>query len=249
MRRMNPRVSGILLDLGETILHFGRVDIPQLFEEGSRLAYAYLKDLGVDLPEFMKYHRRKLRAIRWSYFKSRITGREFNALDILDRLNRGIGITLTPEQTIEVAARWYEPLGRCAKVEEESIATLEALNRSGVKLGVISNTFIPAQVLDRHLQREGLLDLLPYRVYSCQIGYRKPHPRIFQTALELAGLEAAGTVFVGDSPSADVRGARRMGMISVLKDPLGKHARSKHRPDHRIVHLHELPEIVAKYNR
>ncbi len=236
------------MDLGETILHFGRVDIPKLFEAGSGLAYAHLKGLGVGLPEFIKYHRRKLRAIRWSYFKSRITGREFNALDVLTRLNKRIGIALTPEQTLELAALWYEPLGRCATVEQESIATLEALRASGLKLGVISNTFIPAEVLDRHLKREGLLDLLPYRVYSCQIGYRKPHPRIFQKALDLAGLSPGETLFVGDSPKADVVGARRMGMISVLKDPIGRHARCRIEPDHRIERLHELPGIIAKYN-
>ena len=245
---MPQRIAGIFLDLGETILHFGQVDIPQLFEAGSQLAYSYLKDLGLALPEFTKYHRRKLRAIRWSYFKSRITGREFNALDILDQLNRRIGIKLTPEQTIELAALWYEPLSRYAKVDEGARRTLETLGRKGLKLGLVSNTFIPAQVLDRHLERERLLDLLPTRIYSCEACYRKPDPRIFQAALRQTGLRAEETLFVGDSLKADIRGANRMGMISVLKDPLHKHERSRIVPRHRIARLEELVGIVAQYN-
>ena len=242
------RIKGVLLDLGETLLHFGRVNIPQLFEAGSQVAYGYLTSLGLAMPEFVKYHRRKLRAIRWSYFKSRITGREFNALDVLDRVNTRIGVRLTPEQTIELAACWYEPLGRCATVEEGTIGLLKELRDAGITLGIVSNTFIPAQVLDRQLQREGLLELLPLRVYSCQIGIRKPDSRIFQEALSRSGLAAEQTLFVGDSPKADVWGAARMGMITVLKDPAGVHARSRFKPDHTIARLAELREVVRQYN-
>jgi len=53
-------------------------------------------------------------------------------------------------------------------------------------------------------------------VTSAQIGYRKPHPRIYQATLDRAGFSTADAVFVGDSLRTDVLGPQRAGIRSVL---------------------------------
>ncbi len=244
---MAGRIKGIFFDFGDTLLDFGQVDIPTVFESGARLAYDYLHSLGKSLPSFAAFHRRQLRAIRWNYFKSWLTRREFNSADVIARLARKMGHDLTNQQVEELAWLWYEPLSRCATAEPGLADTLAGLGTNGRTLGLISNTFIPPAVLDRHLRDAGLLDLLPVRVYSCAVSYRKPHPAIFQAALEQAGLRAAETMFVGDSPQADIAGANRVGMISVLKDPAGRHRDCPARPAHRIAAIAELPGIVAEH--
>jgi HAD superfamily hydrolase (TIGR01509 family) len=246
---MAHAIAGILLDLGETLLTFGKVDVPALFDEGSRLVYDHLRNLGHSLPPFRRYHRRKLLAIRWSYARGRILGREFDCLELLRGMHRKMGIELSREQALELAGMWYEPLGRMAVVEPGSADLLRGFRDQGLTLGLVSNTFVPAEVLDRHLEREGLLDLLPIRVYSCQVTYRKPDLRIFQVALERARLAAAQTLFVGDSVLADVRGANRAGLISVLKEPPGTRRLWRFGPRHRIARLAELRGIVEQYNR
>jgi HAD superfamily hydrolase (TIGR01549 family) len=246
---MTRSIKGILFDLGDTLLDFGQVDIPSLFEAGARLAYDYLQVLGKPLPPLARYHRRQLWAIRWSYLKSRITRREFNSLDLIGRLSVDMGHDLTPEQKDDLAWKWYEPLSKCATAEAGLHQTLKSIGDSGLKLGLISNTFIPAVVLDRHLRREGLLEFLPVRVYSCDVRFRKPHPAIFQAALDRLGTVAAETIFVGDSPKADIAGANRVGMISVLKDPRALHAKSPIQPRHTIRKLGELPELVLTQYR
>jgi len=245
---MTRRVNGILFDLGDTLLDFGNVDIPLLFEAGAQLAYDYLGKLGRPLPAFARYHRRQLWAIRWNYFKSRFTRREFNALDVLGRLSERMGHDLTREQTIELAWLWYRPLSECATVEDGLLEMLEEFRDQGIKLGLVSNTFVPGQVLDRHLKREDLLDLLPVRVYSCYVRYRKPNPNAFRIALQWAGLKAQETIFVGDSPEADVNGANTVGMISVLKDPADRHDANSVHANHRLRRLVELRGILAQYN-
>ena len=244
---MSHAIAGILLDLGETLLTFGKVDVPALFEEGSRLAYERLRGLGHRLPTFPRYHRRKLLAIRWAWARSHATGRELDVLSLLRRMHRRLGVELTREQAVELAALWYEPLSRKASVEDGTAELLRGLRDRGIVLGVVSNTFIPAEVLDRHLEREGLLDLLPLRVYSCQTIHRKPHRRIFQAALERGGLAAERTLFVGDKTWADIRGANRAGLISVLKDPTGRKRTWLWRPHHRIARLSDLRGIVDRY--
>ena len=243
---MAGRIRGVFFDLGDTLLNFGHVDVPSLFESGAHLAYTYLRSLGKALPPFAAYHRSQLWAVRWGYFKSRVTGREFDARALIARLGRKMGHQLTDHQIDELAWLWYEPLSRCAAVEPGLRATLEHLSR-GRTLGLISNTFIPASALDRHLAQAGLVDLLPVRVYSCDVRFRKPHAAIFQVALGRANLPAQETLFVGDSPVADITGARRVGMITVLKDSTGRYATSRVHPDRTISRLSELPALVAGY--
>ncbi len=245
---MTRKIRGILFDLGDTLLDFGGPDISAQFEAGTHLAYDYLRDLNQPVPSFAKYHRKQYWSIQWHYVISRITRREFNSLDLMRRLSRQMGQHLTHEQLLELAWLWYEPLSRCATVEDNLRETLEEFRERGITLGLLSNTFLPEDVLDRHLRREGLLDLLPVRVYSCQVRFRKPARRIFQIALEKARLEPSETLFVGDMPKIDIIGANRAGLVSVLKDPQLRHVNSKVKAQHRIRRIEDLREVLAGYN-
>lgn len=241
------RIKGVLFDLGETLLDYRHVNISRMFKAGTRLAHKYLLELDKPVPSFRRYHFTKMIAVRWNYLKSLITGREFNSLSTLAQLNTKMDIHLTREQTLELARLWYRPLGRSAVLDPDALEILRQLKDAGLTLGLVSNTFVPGEVLDDHLQREGLLEYLPVRVYSCDVHYRKPDPRIFQLALARTHLAPRETLFVGDALKADVAGANRAGMISVLKDPLDSHSGGRIVPRYRIRRLVELPEIVATH--
>ncbi len=245
---MTATVQAIFFDLGETLLEFRGVNVRGVFEAGAKLAYGYLRKLGKGLPPFAEYQRRQYRAIRWEYVKSRLTRREFNSRDLLKRQARRMGHNLTDAEAIELARLYYEPLADHAVTEDGLPDMLRRFRDAGLTLGVISNTFIPPQVLDEHLARENLLELLPIRVYSCQVGVRKPNRKIFTAALREADVAAGNTMHVGDSPRHDIHGANKVGMISILKDPTGKYDLSSIQPKHKIRELTELPEIVAHYN-
>jgi FMN phosphatase YigB (HAD superfamily) len=53
-------------------------------------------------------------------------------------------------------------------------------------------------------------------------------------------------MFVGDSLINDIRGANRMGMISVLKGGSGRSRPWLARPRHRICCLAQLPRLLAE---
>lgn len=60
-------------------------------------------------------------------------------------------------------------------------------------------------------------------VISCEVGARKPHPRLFNEVAAVAGFEAPETVFIGDQLDCDVLGPLRHGFRPVLLDRSGAH--------------------------
>jgi len=244
---MAGRVKGILFDLGDTLIDFGHVSMTAMFRQGARLGYEYLQELGKSVPGFRKFHYRQLWAIRWNYIKARVTGREFNSLDVMNHFARKWGYELSETESLELAWRFYKPLSKAATIVPEAKETLTALAAKGLKLAVVSNTFLPGSVLDRHLEIVSLGDLIGARIYSSEIGYRKPKAKIFQLALERAGLQAQDAMFVGDSPRADIFGAHRAGMITVLRNLSKRRKKMRVAPDHHLTDMTELLQIVAQY--
>ncbi len=245
---MSSKIEAIFFDLGETLINFGQIHVNLLFDAGAKLAYDYLKKLGQPLPPMAIYRRKQSWAINWAVIKSKLNRREFNSLDLLAETSSKLGQVLTRCQLLKLAGMFYEPLRRQAVVEDGVPNMLRRFTDDGLKLGIISNTFVPGEVLDKHLGTEGLLDFFPTRIYSCNVGRRKPHPRIFTEAVRQAGLNPPRTLFVGDLLRQDVSGANRAGMISVLKDPTDRHVGARTRPKHTIRGLLELTELVARYN-
>ena len=65
------------------------------------------------------------------------------------------------------------------------------------------------------LERCGVADLFAGHVTAIAAGAAKPDARIYAALLEMAGVEAAQVLHIGDDPLADVVGATRAGMQAV----------------------------------
>jgi putative hydrolase of the HAD superfamily len=243
------KIDAVLFDLGETLLNYGRIDADALFRDGARLTYDYLhqREPGIAAPNFSTYYWRHILSIKTRYFWSNIIGREFDCLKLLERKTARAGYRLDAGQLEELAYLWYKPLGDCAKVESDLQETLAKLQQLGLKLGIISNTFLPGVVLDRHLTGRDLLKFFPVRVYSSETIFRKPDRRIYQRALERMGISASSSVMVGDRVREDIRGAMRAGLVPVLKRGPYTRDRFLTRSVPAIERIAELPAIIQQW--
>src|SRR2546421_10197176 len=94
--------------------------------------------------------------------------------------------------------------------------TLEELKREGLAIGLVSNTGRTWGRYVRKLQdRFGIGRFFDVRIFSDEVGVRKPRPAIFEAALEGLGLPADRVVHLGDDVDADVIGAKDVGMRAV----------------------------------
>ena len=160
-----------------------------------------------------------------------------------------LNLELSPDVVAAFTDAILETSIYTAKVEPPEPGMKEALAElrgRGLRLGCVSNAFMPAGALHRIMEERGLGPYLDLTVSSCEFGHRKPHPSIYEAALKGLAASAQEAIFVGDRLDADVEGPALLGMRTVLthqyrqEDP----ALVKVRPDHVISHLRELVPYV-----
>ena len=145
------------------------------------------------------------------------------------------------EWTDHLAERLYETFTdlRNYRLFEDVLDPLEALRARGLALGLVSNF---EEWLEQLLESLDLVRFFEVRVISGSEGVEKPDPRIFELALERAGVEPKESAYVGDNVHFDIDPAQEVGMLAVLLDRRGRY------PDHegpRITSMAELPEALG----
>ena len=96
---------------------------------------------------------------------------------------------------------------------------LESLRERGLRLGILSNW---DRRLETTLARLELLDLFDQLVVSNEIGWEKPHPVIYEQAIERSGCSPDNILHVGDSLEADILPATELGLVALWVKPRGK---------------------------
>jgi HAD superfamily hydrolase (TIGR01549 family) len=119
---------------------------------------------------------------------------------------------------------------------EDALPVLEELRAAQLRLGLVSNGIRDLREFVVHHRLD--VDAV---VGSRAHGFVKPHPTIFQAALEQLGVEPAEAVMVGDSLEEDVEGARALGLRAILIDREDRHPEVKE----RLTDLYGLPAALG----
>ena len=237
-----------MFDLGETLLNFGRFSATRIFRQGARLSYDYLKSCGQSVGNFEYYCWSNLIAMRTRHLVSNILKNDFNSTALLRSLGRRRGVTLDGQQWRHFAWLWYEPLSKIATFEPKIKETLAALEKLGLKLGILSNTFVNSHSLEKHLEQIGILDFFGVKMYSYEFGFRKPDTRIFKIAAERVGERPENIMYVGDRIYKDIYPTLKIGMHAVLKDAYTNAGKKLPHGARKINCISELPALVERIN-
>lgn len=87
---------------------------------------------------------------------------------------------------------------------------LDALKARGYHIGVISNNASLYNVFNV-LEAYGIRDYMEDVTVSSVTGYRKPHPEIFRISMRQMQADPSQCVYMGDTVSRDIIGAKRAG--------------------------------------
>lgn len=152
--------------------------------------------------------------------------------------------SLTERRCLE-SYRWGAAPG--SVVFPDVVDALKLMRSHGIRFGIVTNAFQPMWLRDVELEEHGLLEFFPEcRISAADVGYLKPHPSIFEFALECLGTKPEETIFIGDNPVADIAGGQSAGMQTILRvtHPSPPMLSGLIVPDHALNSFSELPDIL-----
>jgi len=127
-----------------------------------------------------------------------------------------LGYNVTPEdERIKTAVnRFFEEYLAALKLRSSAKQILTKLY-DRYKLGIVTN-YTYAPVIYAALRKLEINNFFNVVIVSEAAGWRKPNPKIFHEALRTLLVDANETIFVGDTPSEDIDGARSVGMKTIF---------------------------------
>ncbi|MGP0630426.1 HAD family hydrolase [Nitrospina sp. 32_T5] len=238
---MSQSCEAVLFDWAYTLVDLvdedDRVPLKKVFD--------HLAKKGIVLPDFEKAYRICHDLFYSMIAVSRECGLEARFEIALQTLFFRHGITLNGTTMQELMTLYYEDIYSRRKVYPETVAVLEGLKQRGIRMGVVSNTTNPGYMKDREQEMLGLRDYFEFSIYSSEVPFRKPHPTIFQLAIDRLGLSPERILFVGDNPVADITGAHAVGMQTAWINRDREPVPPGLKPDHVLSTLHDVPKIVC----
>jgi putative hydrolase of the HAD superfamily len=253
---MSARIKGILFDMDNTLIDWSGFGDDWVSLERAHLqkVYDFLAEVGRPLEKSFNHLELAYRDnVMDAWAEARTTLRAPHIAKIMMATLKQLGHE--PEATLDAnvilkAYNWTAAPG--VDVFPDVAPSLQQLSAHGVKLGIVTNAFQPMWVRDAELKSYKLLQYFPeetLRISAADVGYLKPHPKIFKHALEQLGTSAEETLYVGDNPVADIAGAQAVGMRAVLRinHPAPPLISGLIIPDAAINSLHELVRLVYEW--
>jgi len=233
-------IHAVLFDLGDTLWHFPNFpDEPTMTAASARRLQACLDSwgLGALADPVALASCIRTRAIASTQDAEFSHGRSPDFVDVASACAHAAGLALSREQGAALWDAWNlggRFFGRV--IFPDTISTLEELRRRGFRLGAVTNRSLGGERFTEELRESGLLRFFETLAVSCDDGWLKPHPALFQRALDDLGVAAADAVMVGDNLRADVMGAQALGMVTVWKRPPGAELSPHALPNGQLAH-------------
>jgi putative hydrolase of the HAD superfamily len=125
---------------------------------------------------------------------------------------------------------------------QETLTQLHSQYRMAVVSDAQSAYAVP------ELRAVGLLNYFNPIIVSGDYGYRKPDPRLFQTALDALQVRPEQALFVGNDLYHDISGAQQVGMKAILASfEQGPTSNQSIAPDYVITRFADLPQAINHF--
>ena len=129
------------------------------------------------------------------------------------------------------------------KPRSGAVAAIEEFRNNGFKIGMVSNGKTPFQ--ERNFKALGIAHLFDCVVVSEAVGLRKPEKEIFELACRMVNVKISASIFVGDNPEADIKGAKNAGMTTIYVPVNSKHEQCEFADST----YHNLSDLVGYVDR
>jgi HAD superfamily hydrolase (TIGR01662 family) len=239
------RAKAVLTDYIGTLVNARYYDIAA----SRKKLHKALTEAGLDTrqTEFLKAYTQaheKYRAVRYEQLRE-VT----NSVWVCEALNN-LGCTVSPEDSrIKVALNvFFQDYLESLELRPYAKKLITRITEH-CKLGLISN-FTYAPVIFASLRKLGISHHFNTVLISHENGWRKPHTQIFQDALRKLNVKAEETVFIGDSPLEDIKGAQAAGIKTIFVSSQFYTLKNLHKSDQKPnFTARNLEEIYKNFSK
>ena len=225
-------IRGVIFDLGGTLA--APLNPEDLDRRNTLALLAWLRQRSGPLDDaFVDV----LVEARQAAFTRRNGAREVTAAEVLGPVLQRYGLPHNPSFTQAAEEAFFEPELASMRALPGADTLLAWVHDRGLRAGLASNASSQYFIVEccRRLGFQRWLDPI---LSSAGVGWTKPTPPIFEAILAAWSLEPGDVVMVGDTPAADIAGAVRIGMRSILL--------AEERGPYRTDETDALPEEMAR---
>ena len=241
-------LRAVLFDLGDTLWHFPELPpVDTIRKETVQRISELLRSWDIE-PEGERFFlgrdiRLALNEVEGAAYRGDLVSPNYTTL--VQNVAASKGLDLSPEQSEQLWDTWNLGgafLGRI--LFDDTIDMLETLRNQGYRLGCITNRSFGGPRFLEEVRELGILDFFEVMAISCDFGYMKPHPQIYEHALSTMKIAPDETAMVGDSLRADMEGAQALGITAIWRTrPNPREEIDGVVPDFTVDELREIPRL------
>lgn len=224
------QLTDIFFDLDHTLWDF---------EKNSALTFDFIfkeLNLSIDLKDFLN-HYNPINHYYWKLYRENKISQEELRFNRLAKTFETLKFDIAHAQINQIAALYIEKLSTFTHVFEGAHELLQNLSKD-YRLHIITNGFESVQ--HYKLANSGLQPYFEFTFTAEKVGFKKPHPKIFETAIQATQARVEHSLMVGDSLEADIEGALQCGMHAVH---FNSHNESEHDKCPIVYSLNELNQM------
>ena len=193
------KYEAVIFDLGGTLVH------NSYWSEGDNALRRMASVLAVPPDDFI---------ILWhAAFDARMKGVFKNYQACIGHICQQLGVRAQDNQ-IESAARIRSDYTKreITTTQEGAIEVLSYLKLNGYKTGLISDCSAETPTTWKSTP---LAPLINVAVFSCEVGLKKPDPRIYQIAIEKLAISPEKCIYIADGIGQELLSASQLGMYAI----------------------------------
>ena len=182
------------------------------------------------------------------YSEQRLRGKMTDPFQIIEKMAHAINPKIHNETIRKAVTNRIERFRHALlNIEDATLNTLSRLKQDGKLLGLISNADVNEIT---GWQNSPLRSYFDSVVFSCNVGYVKPEKEIYLECLKELGVQPEVVLYVGDGGSDELKGAKEVGMTTVMTIHVIKHfwpdriAKTREYADYQIDGLSELLSMM-----
>ena len=201
------QVKGVLLDLDNTLYSYNYCHHIAINNCRSML----LTHLNISSDEFDKHLINSKKRVKAELIGTASSHSRFIYFQkMLESFTGKTQIDLT----MELEKHYWDSYIASMEIEKSALGFLETCKMNNVEIVIVTDLTAKIQFLK--LKKLGIQKYISFVVTSEEAGVEKPHPYIFQLALEKLKMAVSEVIMIGDNNSKDIFGSELLGIKSFL---------------------------------